>query len=101
MTREEAKAYIIRHCNPDYPKGKTEWEQAVNMAIKALEQPQRTGKWLRVPCKFVTSKSYVYQCNKCEAASHFASEFCPHCGVKMTQYDWHTTGEMSGWIRRM
>ena len=40
MTREEAKVYIIRHCNPDYPKGKTEWEQAVNMAIRALEQPE-------------------------------------------------------------
>lgn len=40
MTREEAKLYIIRHCNPDYPKGKTEWERAVNMAIKALEQPE-------------------------------------------------------------
>lgn len=37
MTREEARAYIIRHCNPDYPKGKTEWETAINMAIKALE----------------------------------------------------------------
>jgi hypothetical protein len=40
MTREEAKAYIIRHCNPDYPKGKTEWEIAINMAISALEQPE-------------------------------------------------------------
>ena len=40
MTREEAKLYIIRHCNPDYPKGKTEWERAVNMAIKALEQSE-------------------------------------------------------------
>lgn len=46
MTREEAKAYIIRRCNPDYPKGKTEWEQAMNMAIKALEQPE--PKW--IPC---------------------------------------------------
>ena len=46
MTREEAKAYIIRHCNPDYPKGKTEWEQAMNMAIKALEQPE--SQW--IPC---------------------------------------------------
>ena len=46
MTRKEAKAYIIRHCNPDYPKGKTEWEQAVNMAIKALEQPE--PKWIPV-----------------------------------------------------
>jgi hypothetical protein len=38
MTREEAKAYIIRHCNPDYPNGKTEWDTAMNMAIEALRR---------------------------------------------------------------
>jgi len=37
MTNEEAIKYIIRHCNPDYPKGKTEWETAINMAINALK----------------------------------------------------------------
>lgn len=37
MTNEEAIQYIIRHCNPDYPKGKTEWETAINMAINALK----------------------------------------------------------------
>ena len=37
MTNEEAIQYIIQHCNPDYPKGKTEWETAINMAIKALK----------------------------------------------------------------
>lgn len=41
MTRDEARKYIIRHCNPDYPKGKTEWETAINMAIYALGQPER------------------------------------------------------------
>ena len=40
MTREEAKAYIIQHCNPDYPNGSTEWETAMNMAIEALQQPK-------------------------------------------------------------
>lgn len=37
MTPEEVIKYIIRHCNPDYPKGKTEWETAMNMAIEALK----------------------------------------------------------------
>ena len=40
MTRKEAETYIIQHCNPDYPKGKTEWERAMNMAIEALQQPE-------------------------------------------------------------
>lgn len=41
MTREEAKRYIIQHCNPDYPNGSTEWETAMNMAIEALQQPEQ------------------------------------------------------------
>lgn len=40
MTREEAKQYIIQHCNPDYPNGNTEWETAMNMAIEALQQSE-------------------------------------------------------------
>ena len=45
MTPSEARDYIIRHCNPDYPHGKTEWETAINMAIDALEKqvPLKTG----------------------------------------------------------
>ena len=58
MTREEAKVYIIRHCNPDYPKGKTEWEQAVNMAIKALEQPEIIHCW---ECKYFND--YFVECD--------------------------------------
>ena len=38
MKPEEAREYVIRHCNPDYPNGKTEWETAINMAIDALEK---------------------------------------------------------------
>lgn len=46
MTPSEARDYIIRHCNPDYPHGKTEWETAINMAIEALskEMPQKPTK---------------------------------------------------------
>lgn len=29
MTNEEARAYLIKHCNPDYPNGKTQWEKAI------------------------------------------------------------------------
>ena len=38
MTNQEAREYIIRHCNPDYPNGKTEWETAINIAITALKK---------------------------------------------------------------
>ncbi len=87
MTREEAKAYIIRHCNPDYPEGKTEWETAINMAIKALEQPERKkGKWQRVSAdKYRTSVSYLYKCDKCGEVSWFNSKFCSNCGADMRE----------------
>jgi hypothetical protein len=38
MTNQEASEYIICHCNPDYPNGKTERETAINMAITALRE---------------------------------------------------------------
>ena len=38
MTPSEARDYVIRHCNPNYPHEKTERETAVNMAIEALEK---------------------------------------------------------------
>lgn len=57
MTREEAKVYIIRHCNPDYPKGKTEWEQAVNRAIKALEQPEQ--RWISCEEQLPKNRDWV------------------------------------------
>ena len=59
MTREEAKAYIIQHCNPDYPKGNTEWETAMNMAISALQQPE--------PCEDAVSR---------QAAIALAKDIC-------------------------
>ena len=37
MTREEAKQFLIEHCNPMYPdRDKTQWDEAINMAIEAL-----------------------------------------------------------------
>ena len=54
MTVKEAKEYIIRHCNPDYPNGKTEWETAVNMAIGALTAQQ----W--IPCSEPPKESGTY-----------------------------------------
>jgi len=74
MTREEARSYIIRHCNPDYPQGKTEWERAINMAIKALEEPERKkGKWLvdedgNMECPFCGNTcGFGNYCNECGA----------------------------------
>lgn len=89
MTKEEARSYIIRHCNPDYPKGKTEWERAINMAIKALEQPERkTGIWIHVH-PLQSDDHGAYMCSECRTGnweidpeSYF---FCPYCGADMRE----------------
>lgn len=91
MTVEEAINYIIRHCNPDYPNGKTEWETAVNMAIDALKK--------QIPAKPVKSDKprygmgyeyYDWRCPTCDRLLAFETQrdrlpqICK-CGQKI---DW-------------
>lgn len=38
MTREEAREYIIKHCNLNWDTS-TRWNNAMECAVKALEQP--------------------------------------------------------------
>lgn len=95
MTVKEAREYIIRHCNPDYPKGKTEWETALNMAIDALsEQPtveeRKKGKWIRK-----SPTAWMWTCSCCEKDDAYAYSaddsfepvlqdlYCPNCGADM------------------
>ena len=100
MSNEEARDYIIKHCNPDYPNGKTEWEQAINLAITTLEENDKlkaedlpdadvpeikVGKWqcsdrmfkfaVCSSCKWDSREPWRY------ANEHF--KFCPNCGAKM------------------
>lgn len=86
MTREEAKVYIIRHCNPDYPKGKMEWEQAVNMAIKALEQ----SEIIRCKeCKY-SHMTYDGDCKYCEIWFPDEAEYMDgnyYCGSAERRHD--------------
>lgn len=89
MTKQEAKAYIIRHCNPDYPKGKTEWERAVNMAIKALsDQPK--GEWI---WQLANNGWVDHICSVCGYTENtdihvsLGWKYCPNCGAEMKGVD--------------
>lgn len=83
MTRKEARTYIIRHCNPDYPQGKTEWERAVNMAIKALEEPERKkGEWI-LPNNPIAVSLNEWICSECKYLIDGKHNFCPYCGADM------------------
>ena len=97
MTNDEAREYIIRHCNPDYPNGKTEWETAINMSIEALEKqiPKKPEKCIKYGTLF------ELYCPTCDTKIGYGFDFCGaikkyndmknciHCGQAI---DW-TEGE--------
>ena len=86
MTRDEAlkkmqavKSYMTSG-NPIWSV--TEMGEAFDMAIEALEQPERkTGKW-----RTVTKKSNLfdaYSCSECNGLVYGKTNFCPYCGCEM------------------
>ena len=78
MKPEEAREYVIRHCNPDYPNGKTEWETAINMAIDALEKqiPMKIG-----PKVMDCLGRARPECGNCgEIVEDSMWSYCPWCG---------------------
>lgn len=94
MTPSEARDYIIRHCNPDYPHGKTEWETAINIAIDALEKeiPQQPMKSIatfneslyKLYCP--TCGNYIgYGNSRVGTLNKFtkATDRCGYCGQKI------------------
>ena len=83
MTREEA-ARIIKKCKDKGFKYTfytlTEYHTALDVAIQALEQQQKTGKWLH----FAQSD----ECSVCgynTGKYESPSRYCPNCGCRMMQ----------------
>ena len=82
MTREEAieilQGAIKKPNTKDGYLG-----QAIDMAIKALEQEPKTGHWI----KHGIDESYailVYTCSECDyLIGVVVSNFCPNCGADM------------------
>ena len=89
MTKQEARAYIIRHCNPDYPKGETEWERAINMAIKALSDRPK-GEWI---WQLADNGWVDHICSVCGYTENtdihvsLGWKYCPNCGAKLEGAD--------------
>lgn len=80
MTREEA-AKICQSIkfildNDDYSE---EVEEALDMAIEALQQEPKRGEWLDAreedPCWYI--------CSECKRMVDDDSNYCPDCGAKM------------------
>ena len=81
MTRKEAREYIIKHCNP-HRDTSTQWDDAMECAIKALEKPERkVGKWKKL-------SNDTFHCRECgktfiviQGQDHM--NFCPNCEADM------------------
>ena len=56
-----------------------DYEEFLEMAIKALEQEPKTGKWIE---HFDESGKW-YECDQCHTDWGGAVNFCPNCGAKM------------------
>lgn len=87
MTREEAKNWLNKlYARSDITDeyGDMEdmqpYEEAVNMAIKALEQKPKTGHWKKI------ATYPLYECSKCKLESMLNTwDYCPNCGCHMVE----------------
>lgn len=102
MTREEAVARIKDHIEIHryHEQDAVKIFEALDMAIKALEQPeQKTGHWIYGEDNSGTGRDGWF-CSKCghfekwdystdmKSAEINLSNFCPNCGVAMTEGLW-------------
>jgi len=86
MTNEEASIIIgnipINSDTMDDCYSITEYQEAKTMAIKALEQEQKTGHWIRVD-------DTKMKCSNCDIIHLIAQyprigiNYCPSCGARM------------------
>ena len=81
MTREEALNKLHNACVNHH-----DYLDALNMAIKALEQEPRKGHWIDTNNLDVKYKA-IYMCSNCRSCytemKPINMNFCPNCGAQM------------------
>jgi len=96
MKKNEAISILATSVRPREPKGRTRYDEAVKMAINALNEPERKrGKWIRggaYPHHIFCSACYAtYVPNdewdiwKTDGMDcwRLPRKFCPNCGADM------------------
>ena len=91
MTREEAIENLKELLECNYvDKFEDAENEALEMAIKALEQEPKTGHWIAID----EEPHEDYECDKCgytistytaNIEPHTEYKYCPNCGAKMVQ----------------
>lgn len=91
MTREEVistlKVWIERDKAMEYAD-RAENIEIYKMAIKALEQQPKTGRWLdkKTTIKGGHGLAYGrYGCSVCKKKQPSKTDFCPNCGADMRE----------------
>ena len=80
MTREEAIKAIQDFQNDYDSNGSGYLDEALDLAIKALEQEPKKGHWIDEYCSCCGEETYPYDLNG--YGSYYAN-FCPNCGADM------------------
>ena len=89
MTKEEAiielsnlKTYKIKN---KYALIGEERFEALDMAIKALEQQPKTGHWIADVDRWgdIVTTVNGYRCSECNTFDTDKDNYCPNCGAKM------------------
>lgn len=83
MTRSEAIEHLKNIVIYSFQDGYTdEARQALDMAIKALEEPeQKKGKWITY--HYLSENWSECECDQCHKYVRVAYDFCPNCGANM------------------
>lgn len=81
MTREEA--IIQLRLGPGINEDVSEkYNDAVNIAIEALQQEPKRGKWLNY-----LKEGLKWKCSECGSRFTTLWDYCPHCGADMRGED--------------
>ena len=88
MTDKEAREIIIEErdslkANPIVKVEDCLYE-AFDLAIKALEQQQKVGKWIKTYEPNDAEPFILWECSECQNTERGRrSKYCPNCGAKM------------------
>lgn len=82
-TNHDCNMRLCDGCSLNYEQGNMgEQKEALDLAIKALEQQPKTGHWKEHDTTFGRN---IYYCTACGRSIEilYKYDFCPNCGAKM------------------
>lgn len=90
MKKNEAISILATSVRPREQKDKARYDEAVKMAIGALNKSERkTGKWERHYSRPNVYADLCWHCSNCgyKTPDNWANKwkFCPNCGARMVQ----------------